>query len=63
MKSDDENCLVTRSKCHLQLGNAEAALTDAEAALALKPQLIMVCIWVMTQTNLSSGFPIKSYQN
>ena len=48
MKSDDENCLVTRSKCHLQLGNAEAALTDAEAALALKPQLIMVCICVTT---------------
>lgn len=40
MKPDDEHCLVTRSKCHLQLGNAEAALTDAEAALGLNPKLI-----------------------
>lgn len=42
LKSDDEHCLVTRSKCHLQLGNSEAALTDAEAALELNPKLIKV---------------------
>ncbi|KAL3855274.1 hypothetical protein ACJMK2_014490 [Sinanodonta woodiana] len=33
MKADDKNCLVTRSKCWLQLGNAENALTDAQVAL------------------------------
>ncbi|XP_072032097.1 outer dynein arm-docking complex subunit 4-like isoform X3 [Amphiura filiformis] len=29
----DKNCLVARSKCHLQLGNADEALRDAEASL------------------------------
>lgn len=29
----DKNCLVARSKCHLQLGDSHAALKDAEAAL------------------------------
>ncbi|XP_071481076.1 outer dynein arm-docking complex subunit 4-like [Diadema antillarum] len=29
----DKNCLVARSKCHLQLGDSKAALKDAEAAL------------------------------
>ena len=43
MKPDDEHCLVTRSKCHLQLGNSQGALTDAEAALELNPKLIKVC--------------------
>ncbi|VDI22712.1 Hypothetical predicted protein [Mytilus galloprovincialis] len=33
MSTGDKNCLVTRSKCWLQLGNAENALTDAEEAL------------------------------
>ena len=33
MKPDDKQCLVTRSKCYLQLGNAEASLADAEKAL------------------------------
>ena len=42
MKPDDEHCLVTRSKCYLQLGNSQAALTDAEAALEINPKLIKV---------------------
>ncbi|XP_052079857.1 outer dynein arm-docking complex subunit 4-like isoform X9 [Mytilus californianus] len=33
MSTGDKNCLVTRSKCWLQLGNAENALTDSEEAL------------------------------
>ncbi|XP_053386102.1 outer dynein arm-docking complex subunit 4-like isoform X4 [Mercenaria mercenaria] len=33
LKPDDCQCLVIRSKCHLQLGNAEASLADAELAL------------------------------
>ncbi|KAH9524770.1 Tetratricopeptide repeat protein 25 [Bulinus truncatus] len=33
MKPEDKTCLVIRSKCYLMLGNAEKALTDAEAAL------------------------------
>ncbi|KAL4217492.1 hypothetical protein ACF0H5_023941 [Mactra antiquata] len=33
LKPDDEHCLVTRSKCYLQVGNAEASLADAERAL------------------------------
>ncbi|KAK3082593.1 hypothetical protein FSP39_000037 [Pinctada imbricata] len=33
MNPGDRNCLVTRSKCWLQLGNAENSLTDAEEAL------------------------------
>ena len=44
MKPDDEHCLVTRSKCYLQLGNSQAALTDAEAALEINPKLIKVSI-------------------
>jgi hypothetical protein len=32
---EDKNCLVTRSKCWLQLGNAENALADSETALLL----------------------------
>ena len=33
MNMEDKNCLVTRSKCWLQLGNAENALADSETAL------------------------------
>lgn len=33
MHPGDKTCLVTRSKCYLMLGNSQAALTDAEAAL------------------------------
>jgi len=36
LKYDDKNCLVARSKCFLQLGEAEKALIDAEAALKLE---------------------------
>ena len=35
MKPDDEHCLVIRCKCYLQLGNSQAALTDAEVALEI----------------------------
>ncbi|XP_039274480.1 outer dynein arm-docking complex subunit 4-like isoform X2 [Styela clava] len=30
----DKNCLVARSKCYLQIGNAQEALKDAEASLS-----------------------------
>ena len=30
---EDKSCLVARSKCHLQLGDAAAALKDAEESL------------------------------
>ncbi|XP_052813789.1 outer dynein arm-docking complex subunit 4-like isoform X4 [Mya arenaria] len=40
LKPDDQHCLVTRSKCYLQVGNAEASLTDAESALEQNKQLI-----------------------
>lgn len=33
IEPSDKNCLVARSKCHLQLGNADEALRDAEASL------------------------------
>ena len=33
IQNNDKSCLVARSKCYLQLGNAEAALQDAEASL------------------------------
>ncbi|KAJ3067385.1 Tetratricopeptide repeat protein 25 [Podochytrium sp. JEL0797] len=33
MKLDDKNCLVARSKCHLQLGDMHAALEDANLSL------------------------------
>ena len=32
-QSDDKSCLVARSKCYLQLGEASPALQDAEASL------------------------------
>ncbi|XP_037089647.1 uncharacterized protein LOC119110004, partial [Pollicipes pollicipes] len=34
----DESCLVNRSKCHLLLGNHEAALKDAETILSQNPR-------------------------
>ena len=43
LKPDDQHCLVTRSKCHLQVGNAEASLADAESALEQNKQLTKVC--------------------
>lgn len=33
IKPDDKVCLVSRSKCYLMLGDPQAALKDAEAAL------------------------------
>lgn len=42
MKPDDQHCLVTRSKCYLLVGNAEASLTDAETALRENDKLIRV---------------------
>ncbi len=33
LRPDDKNCLVARSKCHLQLGDTDRALKDAEASL------------------------------
>ncbi|XP_052237350.1 outer dynein arm-docking complex subunit 4-like [Dreissena polymorpha] len=40
LKPEDQHCLVTRSKCYLQVGNAEASLADAEAALEQNKALI-----------------------
>ncbi|XP_034047088.1 tetratricopeptide repeat protein 25 [Thalassophryne amazonica] len=33
LKPDDKNCLVSRSKCFLDMGDSESALRDAEASL------------------------------
>ncbi|KAJ8328399.1 hypothetical protein O5D80_003756 [Batrachochytrium dendrobatidis] len=33
LRATDKNVLVARSKCHLQLGDSQAALTDADSAL------------------------------
>ena len=33
LQSEDKSCLVARSKCYLQLGEASLALEDAEASL------------------------------
>ncbi|XP_065888975.1 outer dynein arm-docking complex subunit 4-like [Dysidea avara] len=33
IQANEKSCLVARSKCHLQIGDAEAALQDAEASL------------------------------
>lgn len=40
MSPEEKKCFVTRSKCWLQLGNAENALTDAEEALRLDKEYI-----------------------
>ena len=42
LKSGDFNCLVARSQCHLELGNADAALSDAEEILKEEPKHIKV---------------------
>ena len=42
MNPEDKNCLVTRSKCWLQQGNAENALADAEQALDQDREFIKV---------------------
>jgi hypothetical protein len=34
LQPGDKNCLVCRSKCHLQLGDTATALEDAELSLA-----------------------------
>lgn len=33
LRPTEKNCLVSRSKCYLQLGDSQAALTDADASL------------------------------
>eukprot|EP01137_Pigoraptor_chileana_P005691 Opistho-2@49090 len=35
LRPEEKICLVARSRCHLHLGDANAALTDAEAALKI----------------------------
>jgi tetratricopeptide (TPR) repeat protein len=40
IEPSDKNCLVARSKCHLQLGDAKAALEDANASLVEDDQYI-----------------------
>ncbi|XP_062614019.1 outer dynein arm-docking complex subunit 4-like isoform X5 [Saccostrea cucullata] len=40
MNPEDKKCFVTRSKCWLQLGNAENALMDAEEALRQDKEFI-----------------------
>lgn len=40
IKPGDFNCLVARSQCHIELGNADAALADAEEILREDPKHI-----------------------
>lgn len=47
MSPEEKKCFVTRSKCWLQLGNAENALTDAEEALRLDKEYIPVSCTVV----------------
>lgn len=42
MNPEDKKCYVTRSKCWLQLGNAENALIDTEEALKQDKEYIPV---------------------
>ena len=44
MNPEEKKCYVTRSKCWLQLGNAENALTDAEEALRQDKEYIPVSL-------------------
>lgn len=45
LQPTDKNALVARSKCYLQLGDAQAALRDAEAALAADKDFNKVCVF------------------
>eukprot|EP00126_Sphaerothecum_destruens_P004683 Sdes_comp18327_c0_seq1m8051 len=38
IRPTDKNCLVARSKCHLQIGDNDAALADAETSLKDTPE-------------------------
>ena len=42
MRPGDKNCLVARSQCYLELGNADAALADAESTLSDDKNFIQV---------------------
>lgn len=54
MSPEEKKCFVTRSKCWLQLGNAENALTDAEEALRLDKEYIPVsCTLFLTNPLLT----------
>ena len=44
IKPDDKICLVSRSKCHLMLGDAQSALKDAEASLGDDKEFNKACI-------------------
>lgn len=49
IEANDKNCLVARSKCHLKLGDAKAALKDAEAALEDDPEFNKVRKWIFSK--------------
>lgn len=42
LRPGDKNCLVARAQCYLELGNADAALADAEATLSDDKNFIQV---------------------
>ena len=42
LKPGDKNCLVARSQCFLQLGDADKALLDANETLEEDPNFIKV---------------------
>ena len=44
LKPTEKNALVARSRCHLQLGDTESALKDAETALEDDKEFIRVSI-------------------
>ena len=43
LKPMDKSCLVARSRCHLLLGDNNAALIDADASLADDHEYHKVC--------------------
>ena len=48
---NEKNCLVSRSKCYLQLGDMQSALMDAEASLEEEKDFHKVscfCLWIET---------------
>ena len=57
LRPGDKNCLVARSQCYLELGNADAALADAEATLSDDKNFIQV----QWSTHLSIHFKINNY--